>query len=208
MLSSRQEKDINADDVVLGSDAAAIRRSFVEKLFFEVAKFPGVAAFAVLLVALAGQASSSTVGRAGEGRPGRAFSSPDGRRVVRLILQSADEQTLERLGLDRATRDQLRNFGPSLRIEFSRVQGDREIIVRSFTGPGGAGGKARYRVLWDDQSRRFVVLAARLPGRRPLEPRFHLSGEPERASSSSSIGRPSGFLRWRSSRLPTGRVSL
>ena len=43
MLPGRQAKDINADDVVLGADAAAIRRSFVEKLFFEVAKFPGVA---------------------------------------------------------------------------------------------------------------------------------------------------------------------
>ncbi|HQQ78117.1 MAG TPA: glycogen/starch/alpha-glucan phosphorylase [Thermoanaerobaculia bacterium] len=43
MISRRQAKDINADDVVLGLDAAAIRLSFVEKLFFEVAKFPGVA---------------------------------------------------------------------------------------------------------------------------------------------------------------------
>ncbi len=43
MLPGRQAKDINADDVVLGLDAAAIRRSFVEELFFEVAKFPGVA---------------------------------------------------------------------------------------------------------------------------------------------------------------------
>ena len=43
MLWGRQAKDINADDVVLGLDAAAIRKSFVEKLFFEVAKFPGVA---------------------------------------------------------------------------------------------------------------------------------------------------------------------
>jgi starch phosphorylase len=43
MLESRQAKDINANDVVLGLDAAAIRESFVEKLFFEVAKFPGVA---------------------------------------------------------------------------------------------------------------------------------------------------------------------
>ena len=43
MLPGRQAKDINADDVVLGLDAAAIRRSFVEELFFELAKFPGVA---------------------------------------------------------------------------------------------------------------------------------------------------------------------
>ena len=43
MISGRQAKDINADDVVLGLDAGDLRRSFVEKLFFEVAKFPGVA---------------------------------------------------------------------------------------------------------------------------------------------------------------------
>jgi starch phosphorylase len=43
MLPGPQAKDINADDVVLDVDAGAIRRSFVEKLFFEVAKFPGVA---------------------------------------------------------------------------------------------------------------------------------------------------------------------
>ncbi len=43
MLPGRPAKDVNADDVVLGLDAASIRRSFVEKLFFEVAKFPGVA---------------------------------------------------------------------------------------------------------------------------------------------------------------------
>lgn len=43
MLPGPQAKDIDADDVALGLDAGAIRRSFVEKLFFEVAKFPGVA---------------------------------------------------------------------------------------------------------------------------------------------------------------------
>ncbi len=43
MLPGRQAKDIDADDVVLGLDAETIRRSFVEKLFFELAKFPGVA---------------------------------------------------------------------------------------------------------------------------------------------------------------------
>ena len=35
--------DMNADDIALGLDAASIRRDFVEKLFFELAKFPGVA---------------------------------------------------------------------------------------------------------------------------------------------------------------------
>ena len=43
MISGRQAQDINADDVVLGVDAAAIRRAFIQKLFFELAKFPGVA---------------------------------------------------------------------------------------------------------------------------------------------------------------------
>ncbi len=43
MLPSRQARDIHADDIALDLDAEAIRRSFVEKLFCEVAKFPGVA---------------------------------------------------------------------------------------------------------------------------------------------------------------------
>ena len=134
------------------------------------------AALALLLVPFAGQASAS--GRsAGEGRP---FTSPDGWRVVRLSLQSADERTLEKLGLDRATRNHVRALGPSLRIEFSRVRGDREILVRSFTGSGGAGEKARYRVLWDDQSRRFLVLCSEAPrpsASRPSVPPLWRTGE-------------------------------
>jgi starch phosphorylase len=43
MPSRRRPKDFNVESVRLGLDAEAIRRSFVEKLFFELAKFPGVA---------------------------------------------------------------------------------------------------------------------------------------------------------------------
>jgi len=179
MLPGRRAKDIDADDVALGSDAAAIRRSFAERLFLAVATFPGLAAFVVLLVALAGLASSST-GSGAKGRQGRSFYSPDGRRVVRLSLQMADDRTLEKLGLDRVTRDHLRALGPSLLVEFSRVHGDREIPVRSFTGSGGTGEKARYRVLWDDQSRRFLVLCSEAPrpsASRPSVPPLWRTGE-------------------------------
>jgi len=34
---------VNEADVVLGLDAASIRTDFMQKLFFELAKFPGVA---------------------------------------------------------------------------------------------------------------------------------------------------------------------
>src|SRR5580698_9736213 len=35
--------DMNEGDITLGLDAKAIRRDFEKKLFFELAKFPGVA---------------------------------------------------------------------------------------------------------------------------------------------------------------------
>ncbi len=38
-----QAKSVTADDISLGLDAPAIRRDFIQKLFFELAKFPGVA---------------------------------------------------------------------------------------------------------------------------------------------------------------------
>jgi len=136
------------------------------------------AALALLLVPFAGQASTS--GRsAGEGRP---FTSPDGWRGVRLSLQSADERTLERLGLDPAARAHLRALGPTLKIAFFRVHGDREILVRTFTGSGGAGEKARYRVLWDDQSRRFLVLCSAAP-----QPSIYRTAVPPRWKTGESV---------------------
>src|SRR5258705_9179629 len=38
-----QAKDVHMNEIVLGFDARSIRLDFVEKLFFELAKFPGVA---------------------------------------------------------------------------------------------------------------------------------------------------------------------
>ena len=43
MLSGRQAKDINADDIVARPRRRSDPPDFVEKLFFELAKFPGVA---------------------------------------------------------------------------------------------------------------------------------------------------------------------
>ena len=40
---SPQAHDVNEDDIALGHDAASLRRAFIQKLFFELAKFPGVA---------------------------------------------------------------------------------------------------------------------------------------------------------------------
>src|SRR5579862_1714985 len=38
-----QAKNVHVNEVVLGVDARSIRHDFVEKLFFQLAKFPGVA---------------------------------------------------------------------------------------------------------------------------------------------------------------------
>src|SRR5215471_8984706 len=38
-----QAKDVHMNEIVLGVDAQSIRHDFVEKLFFQLAKFPGVA---------------------------------------------------------------------------------------------------------------------------------------------------------------------
>jgi hypothetical protein len=53
-------------------------------------------------------------------------------------------------------------MAPSLDIEYSMLNGDREVLVRSFT-IGSAGAGARYRVLWEAQGRRFLVLADAAP---------------------------------------------
>lgn len=137
------------------------------------------ATLAVLSAALAGPAPPSA-GSPSEERRGMPFFSPDGRRVVRLSLQPIDERLMEGLGLDQAIRDQVRAGGPSLRIEFSRVDGDREFIIRSFTGSAGAGERARYRVLWDDLSRRFLVLCSTAPApssHRASSPPLWMTGE-------------------------------
>ena len=43
MTLSPQALDVHEDDIALGHDAASLRRDFIQKLFFELAKFPGVA---------------------------------------------------------------------------------------------------------------------------------------------------------------------
>ena len=43
MVSYPQTHDVDEQDISLGNDAASIAHDFKEKLFFELAKFPGVA---------------------------------------------------------------------------------------------------------------------------------------------------------------------
>src|SRR5262249_58937074 len=38
-----QARDVHISEIALGTDARSIRHDFVEKLFFQLAKFPGVA---------------------------------------------------------------------------------------------------------------------------------------------------------------------
>ena len=80
---------------------------------------------------------------------GVAFPSPDGSRVVRL--------SLTRL---------VGNMGtPALQIEYSMVRASREVLIRPFATSSGGSESARYRVAWDEQSRRFAVLGSEATGR-------------------------------------------
>src|SRR5215470_2411544 len=43
MTQAKTAQSMSEDEITLGLDSAAIRHDFVQKLFFELAKFPGVA---------------------------------------------------------------------------------------------------------------------------------------------------------------------
>ncbi|HUM02045.1 MAG TPA: glycogen/starch/alpha-glucan phosphorylase [Thermoanaerobaculia bacterium] len=116
MLSSRQAKDINADDVVLGSDAAAIRKSFVEKLFFEVAKFPGVATRNDHYLALARAVRDRILHR--WIRSARTYLEEQHRTVIYLsaeyLMGPQLENNLFNLGIERPVRQAMESLGLSL----------------------------------------------------------------------------------------------
>jgi hypothetical protein len=80
---------------------------------------------------------------------GVAFPSPDGTRVVRLSLTTIKGNT----------------GAPAVQIEYSMVRGSREILICPFATSSGGVESARYRVAWDEQSRRFAVLGSEATGR-------------------------------------------
>lgn len=80
---------------------------------------------------------------------GVPFPSPDGTRVVRLSLTTCKGWA----------------GAPSLQIEYSMVRAANEVIIRPFATSSGGSENARYRVVWDQDSRRFAVLGTEVTGR-------------------------------------------
>lgn len=114
-----------------------------------------VCLFIASLVLVIGLAATT---RAVEPAEAPRLLSPDGRRAVRLNLLGFDPKAESPPGMNKELFDAARKRGPSLQIEFSMILGTNEILIRPFTASPGSNDKARYRVLWDDGGRRFLVL--------------------------------------------------
>ncbi|MEO8055281.1 MAG: glycogen/starch/alpha-glucan family phosphorylase, partial [Acidobacteriota bacterium] len=116
MISSRQAKDINADDAVLGLDSASIRKSFVEKLFFEVAKFPGVATRNDHYLALARAVRDRILHR--WIRSARTYLEEQRRTVIYLsaeyLMGPQLGNNLFNLGIEGPTRQAMESLGLNL----------------------------------------------------------------------------------------------
>ena len=93
------------------------------------------------------------------------FLSPDGTRAVRLNLLGMSPKAEPPPGMNKELFEAARKRGPSLQVEFSMILGTNEILIRPYTARAGDNDKARYRVLWDDGSRRFLVLCDAPPKR-------------------------------------------
>ncbi len=116
MSESRQAKDINAEDLVLGLDAAAIRRSFVEKLFLELAKFPGVATRNDHYLALARAVRDRILHR--WIRSARTYLEEQHRTVIYLsaeyLMGPQLGHNLFNLGMEGAAREAMASLGLDL----------------------------------------------------------------------------------------------
>lgn len=105
---------------------------------------------------------------------GKRFLSPDGQRVIYLKLIRNDNQAGSGglagwLGLTRKP-------APTLAVEYSMVRGATEAIIRPFAITAAAPLEARYRVVWDDEDQRVLVLCDR-PSSRPGSPAVWSTGE-------------------------------
>ncbi len=171
MISGRQAKDINADDVALGVDPPAIRRAFIEKLFFELAKFPGVATRNDHYLALACAVRDRLLHR--WVRSARTYLEGQHRTVIYL---SAEYLLGPQLG------NNLLNLG----IERPRAKARMESLGLRPRRARRARGGARPRQRRPRAARRLLhglARDARHPGDRPRHPlrvRHLRSGDPRR----------------------------
>ena len=176
MLASRQAKDINADDVVLGLDAAAIRRSFVEKLFFELAKFPGVATRNDHYLALARAVRDRILHR--WIRSARTYLEEQHRTVIYLsaeyLMGPQLDNALFNLGIEGPARQAMESLGLNL-----------DELIEHEEEPGlGNGGLGRLAACFMDS-----LATLDIPGHRPRHPlrvRHLRPGDPRRLAASSA----------------------
>ena len=98
---------MNADDIALGFDSASIRRDFAAKLFFELAKFPGVATCNDHYLALAYVVRDRVLQR--WVRSARTFLEQEHRTVIYLsaeyLMGPQLGHNLMNLGIEQPVRD-------------------------------------------------------------------------------------------------------
>lgn len=103
---------------------------------------------------------------------GKRFLSPDGRRALYLKLIRNDSAPAKSGLAEILGR---RSPAPTLAVEYSMVRGKTEAIVRPFVIAAAEKVEARYRVLWDDEDQRVLVLCDQPPqrsgdrGRPPIQ---------------------------------------
>ena len=116
MIAKTQALAVTEDDVALGSDSVSLRRAFVQKLFFELAKFPGVATVNDHYMALAYVVRDRLLHR--WVRSARTFLEGEHRTVIYLsaeyLLGPQLENNLLCLGIEKEVRDAVSGLGLDL----------------------------------------------------------------------------------------------
>ncbi len=116
MIAKRQATDVTEDDVALANDPASLRKDFLKKLFFELAKFPGVATKNDHYLALAYVVRDRLLHR--WVRSARTYLEGQHRTVIYLsaeyLLGPQLQNNLLCLGMDAPIREALDAMGLSL----------------------------------------------------------------------------------------------
>lgn len=116
MAKAHQAEHVREQEIQLGLDAASIRRAFIEKLFFELAKFPGVATRNDHYLALAYAVRDRLLHR--WVRSARTYLEGQHRSVIYLsaeyLLGPQLRNNLLNLGIEGAVREALAGMGLDL----------------------------------------------------------------------------------------------
>jgi starch phosphorylase len=116
MTKQPKAQGMNSDDIALGLDSASIRHDFVEKLFFELAKFPGVATRNDHYLALAYVVRDRLLHR--WVRSARTFLEGEHRAVIYLsaeyLMGPQLGHNLMNLGIEQPVRDAMEELGLDL----------------------------------------------------------------------------------------------